>query len=154
MSDGSGGKFKLDSDRTTDCLEWNGNTPGNPPGFGFRLVADSQTHLSKGPYEGAGKQSLSAASCPLQASQNYCYWPVCLVGHILGACQIDGPMLLICSDKMRGINSGCACDFKADFTMLGICAVIRHSGLKGRLLPYSSWMTFYIIRLNERWLCK
>ena len=28
MSDGSGGKFKSDSDRTTDCLEWNGNYAG------------------------------------------------------------------------------------------------------------------------------
>ena len=130
---------------------------GNPPGFGFRLAADSQTHrsLKKGPDgrggmvgEGGGvKQSLSEASCPLLASQNYCYSLVCLVGHILGACQIDGPKLLISPEKLRGINSGCACDFKADFTMLGICVVIRHSALKGRLLPYSFYQ---FIGLKER----
>ena len=82
----------------------------NPPGFGFRLVADSQTHLSKkdligeGEWWGrgrVGKQSLSEASCPLLASQNYCFSLVCLVGHILGTCQIDGPKLLIFSGKTK-----------------------------------------------------
>ena len=160
VSDGDGGKFKSDSDRTTDCLERNGNYAGKSTRIWFSSCCwQPDTSLKKEPDgrrgmvgEGrVGKQSLSEASCPLLASQNYCYSLVCLVGHILGACQIDGPKLLISPEKLRGINSGCACDFKADFTMLGICAVIRHSALKGRLLPYS----FYpFIGLKERLLCK
>ena len=160
VPDGDGGKFKSDSDRTTDCLERNGNYAGKSTRIWFSSCCwQPDTSLKKGPDgrggmvgEGrVGKQSLSEASCPLLASQNYCYSLVCLVGHILGACQIDGPKLLISPEKLRGINSGCACDFKADFTMLGICAVIRHSALKGRLLPYS----FYpFIGLKERLLCK